>query len=536
LSQSATPRVLVCDELDPAALETFRERGIEPEVATGLSQEALIERAAEVDALIVRSATSITRPIIEAANRLQVIGRAGIGTDNIDSDAATERGIIVMNTPMGNATTTAELALALMLSIARHIPRADRRVRGGEWKKKGLLGTEITGKTLGVIGMGRIGRIVAEKARGLGMNIVAHDPYLAGIHGEGPFQGIDLLPLDELLPRVDFLSLHVPLTDATRNLISWDQLARIKPGARLINASRGGVVDEEAVLDALANGRLAGAAFDVLEQEPPSPSYPLLARDDVIVTPHLGASSTEAQQRVAVDIARQVSAFLLDGIAENAVNAPTIPADERRELAPYLLLAEKMGSFVAQRVNGPIRKLEFTAGGDIPVRGLPHLRLALLVGILRHSLETGVNFVNAPSLAAERGILMLESEGQKARYPQGQLEVTASHRAGELGHNVVGTVFGREPRFVRIDEASLDLPPRGALLLTRHQDRPGVFGQLGVLLGEHGINIARLELQNAPDDGGEALAFLSLDPAPDEAVLASVRALDAISEATLVQF
>lgn len=531
------PRILICDELNAAALEVFRRRGLEPETRTGLTGDELVRAVADVDAIVVRSATKITRRVIEAAPRLRVIGRAGIGVDNIDAEAATERGVVVMNTPRGNATTTAELAIALLLSLARHVPEADRAVRAGQWKKKGLVGSEITGKVLGVVGLGRIGRIVAERGRGLGMKVVGHDPYLepeAG--GASPVPGVELLDLDTLLERSDFVTLHVPLTDSTRNLLSWERLARVKPGSRLIQASRGGVVDEEALLDALVEGRLAGAALDVFLEEPPPIDHPLLKRDDVIVTPHLGASSEEAQLRVAVDVAEQVAAFLVDGVAQNAVNAPSLPAEVLAEVAPFLLLAEKMGSFLAQRMQGPIRKLELSVGGDIAHVGVEHLRLALLVGILRHSLETGVNFVNAPALARERGILVLESSDERATYSHGHLRARATQRAGGVVHVVEGTVFGREPRFTRIDEATLDLPPKGALLLTRHRDQPGVLGRLGTLLGEHDVNIRRLELGPLDERGdGRAYGFLTLYGDPPPEALAAIAAMDAIEEVQLVR-
>jgi D-3-phosphoglycerate dehydrogenase len=530
------PRILISDDLNPAGLEVFRRRGLEPQFCTGLSEAELCAAVRAVDALVVRSATKVTRRVLEAAERLRVVGRAGIGVDNIDVEAATERGVVVMNTPRGNATTTAELALALVFALARHLPRADRQVRSGIWKQKGLMGTEVTGKTLGVVGLGRIGRIVAEKARGVGMKIVAYDPYLATDGPGAAVGGVELVDLDTLLARSDFVSLHVPLTPETRHLISWERLARIKPGARLIQVSRGGVVDEEAVLDALIEGRLAGAAFDVLEKEPPGPEHVFFKRDDVILTPHLGASSAEAQLRVAVDIAEQVSAFLLEGVAENAVNAPSLAADALAEFGPFLVLAEKIGSFLAQRMRGPIRKLELCVAGEVARHGLEHVRLSLLVGILRQSLEKDVNVVNAPALARERGILVLESSEKDATFRHGEISVRAAQRGGTESHLVVGTVFGREPRLVRIDDFTLDLPPKGPILITRHHDRPGVLGQIGTLLGQCGVNIQRLELgppSGAP--GGLAAGFLSLYGEPDPAVVARVAELDSIEEVQLIR-
>ena len=315
-------RVLICDDLAPVAIDTFRLRGLEPEVRTGLRGAALLDAVRDVDAIVVRSATKITRDVIGAANALRVVGRAGIGVDNIDIDAASERGVAVMNTPQGNATSAAELAIALLLAVSRHVARADRSVRAGQWNKGLPMGTEITGKTLGVIGFGRIGRLVAERGRGLAMHVIAYDPYLD--QRTSPVPGVELMPLDDLLGRADFISVHVALSASSRNLLSRRELALVKPGARLIQASRGGVVDEEAVLEALESGRLAGAAFDVFAKEPVAADHPLLARDDVVVTPHLGASSHEAQLRVAVAVAEQIADFLLKGVAQNVVNAAAL--------------------------------------------------------------------------------------------------------------------------------------------------------------------------------------------------------------------
>jgi len=528
-----SPRVLVSDPLDEIALEHLRERGIEVEVSTGLSPEALGEALAQVDALLVRSGTKVTRALLEGAERLRVVGRAGIGVDNVDCEAATEHGIVVMNTPTGNATTTAEHALALLFSLARHIPRADARVRSGSWNKKGLMGTELTGKTLGIVGLGRIGRLVAERALGVQMRVIAYDPFLQG--GDCPVAGAELVSLESLLESVDFISVHVPFTSATKHLLSFEEFSRIKPGARLINAARGGVVDEEAVLDALVEGRLAGAAFDVLADEPPPADHPLLGREDVIVTPHLGASSSEAQHRVALDIAKQVADFLLDGIAANAVNAPALPVEVLRAHAPYVLLAERMGSFLGQRMGAPVRKLELTFSGELAGNDVRHLELAVLVGVLRPDLGARVNFVNAPLLAEERGLRVLIRQEEQSWFAGGQLKLRASTRGGGESHLVAGAVFGREPRLVRIDDVHIDMGPKGALLLTRHRDVPGVIGQIGTLLGERGVNVRRLELGRA-SAGELAHGFLGLDEVPDDELLDALLAIEAIEEVRLVRF
>lgn len=543
---SDKPRVLVCDDLAPVALERMAAQGMEVVVRTGLDEAALCAAAADFEAVIVRSATRITKAVIEAAPKLRVIGRAGVGVDNVDCDAATRHGVVVMNTPTGNSTTTGELAIALLLSLARRLPQGVRRVLDGNWSKKGLVGTEITGKTLGVIGLGRIGRVVAERGLGLKLNVIAFDPYLSGLKsgGSSPVPGVELVDFETLLENSDFISLHVPLVDATRHLISWKEVARMRKGAFLINAARGGIVDEEAVLDALEDGHLAGAAFDVLESEPPSADNPMLQRDDVIVTPHLGASSREAQVRVAHDIADQISDFLNLGVARNAVNAPTLPAAKVRELAPYLLLAEKIGLFLSQTIAGPIRKLELVVGGEAAIGAMEHLKLALMVGCLRKgSGSSDVNFVNAPLKAREAGLRILESTESEPTFVAGQIDVRATPRAEGESHRVVGAVFGSKPHLVRIDHAHMDLPAWGNLLITAHRDRPGVLGELGTLLGANGVNIRRLELAPAKKKGAaqdsaeEALAsgYLTLDQEPEASVLEKLKELDAVEKIYFVK-
>ena len=532
----AGTRILVADAVDDAALAYLREHGYEPEVATGLTEDDLVERIRGIHALIVRSATKVTRRILEAADELRLVGRAGVGVDNVDCDAATERGVVVMNTPTGNTITTGELAIALMVALARHVARADRRVRGGTWNKKGLLGSELTGKTLGVVGLGRIGRVVAERGMGLAMEVVAHDPYLGDTGTPSPVRGVELFELDELLARSDFVSLHVPLSDGTRNLLSRERIARMKPGARLINAARGGLVDESAVLEALEEGRLAGAAFDVLAEEPPPADHPLLARDDVILSPHLGASSHEAQYKVAVGIAEQFVTFFQEGVAHNAINAPALSAQTLRALRHYVLVAERMGSFIAQRAQSPIGRIEFNVSGEVAQEDSGYLALAFLVAVLRQSMDAGVNMVNAPRLAQERGIRLLESREDVSQNYTSLLEARVTSKDESETHRVGGTVFGDHPRFVLIDGVHVDLEPAGPMLMTRHNDKPGVLGQIGTILGEAGVNIGRVELAPPPPDSDElAAAFLSLDEQPPEAVLDRIRGLDPIVSAQVVE-
>jgi D-3-phosphoglycerate dehydrogenase len=549
----AEQRVLICDELAPAALEIFRERGFEPEVRLGMTEDQLVTAVPGYHALVVRSATRITRRVIAAATDLRVIGRAGVGVDNVDSEAATERGIVVMNTPTGNTITTAELALALLLALARHVARGDRQVRKGSWSKKNLTGSELTGKQLGVVGLGRIGRVVADRALGLKMRVVAYDPYLSGSSAQvAPgAPEIDLVDLDRLLATSDFVTLHVPLMDSTRNLISKERIARMKPGARLVNAARGGLVDEAALLQALESGHLAGAALDVFAEEPPPKDHPLLQRDDVIVTPHLGASSHEAQQNVAVDVAHQVCEFLIDGVAHNAVNAPAVNAQTLREIAPYVLLSEKLGSFLAQVAGAPIHKIELRVSGEIARKDHRHVSLALLVGILRQGMDIGVNFVNAPLLARQRGIELFESSEDEDEFFHSRIRVrvdcAASSPAGGKRapqcHSVAGTVFGRAPKILSVDDMPLDLDPRGPILITRHADRPGVVGLLGTVLGAQGVNIRRIELGPPPETSGResasepplATGFLSLYDEPGPHVLARLAELEPVREVRLVR-
>ncbi len=530
-------RIVICDELSPAAMAIFREKGFEPEVKIGQTEKDLVALAPGVHAFVVRSATKITRAVIEAATDLRVVGRAGVGVDNVDSEAATERGVVVMNTPTGNTVTTAELAITLLTSLARHVPRADHLVKQGKWTKKGLTGSEITGKTLGVVGLGRIGRVVADRALGLRMNVVAHDPYVPMEQGSG-IAGVELMDLDTLLAQSDFVTLHVPMMDSTKNLISKEKLAKMKKGARLINAARGGLVDEAALLDALEKGHLAGAALDVFAEEPPPKDHPLLLRDDVIATPHLGASSEEAQFQVAVDVAHQICEFLLEGVAHNAVNAPAISAQALREVAPYALCCEKLGAFLAQVSDQPVRKLELTIAGEIAAQDTRHLPLLLLAAVLRHQgVDAGVNLVNAPVLARERGLQLFENKSPHDAVFQSAIHVRATC-AGDEVHSASAAVFGRAPRIVAFDGLELDLEPKGPVLITRHDDQPGVVGLLGTALGKAGVNIRRIELGPAAAEAKHsalATGVLSLDEVPTAGVIDGLRALAPVRTVRLLR-
>lgn len=534
----AEHRILICDELSNAALEVFRQKGFEPEVRVGMSEAELVAAVPGCHALVVRSATKITRRVIEASDRLRVVGRAGVGVDNVDCEAATERGVVVMNTPTGNTVTTAELAVALIVSLARHVSRADRLMKAGQWTKKGLTGTELTGKTLGVVGFGRIGRVVAERGLGLRMNVIAHDPFLAS--GSATIPGVELVDLERLLARADFVTLHVPFSDATKNLISKERIALMKKGARLVNAARGGLVDEAALLEALDKGHLGGAALDVFETEPPAKDSKLVLHDSVIATPHLGASSHEAQHQVAVDVAEQICEFFTSGVANNAVNVPAVGADALRDLAPWVLLAEKLGAMLAQVAGKPVRKLELTVAGELAKQDARHVPLALLTGLLRNQgLDTSVNFVNAPVLARERGVTLFEARGPEDMGFQSSITVRASGDESARSHSVTGTVVGRKPMIVCFDGLRLDLEPKGPVLITRHDDQPGVVGLLGTVLGNHRVNIRRIELGPAtemtPAGVGLATGILSLYDEPAPAVLSHLRSLEPVREVRLVR-
>jgi D-3-phosphoglycerate dehydrogenase len=526
----AQQRVLICDELAPEAWDVLVEAGYRPERCHGLQRAELLRSVQGATALIVRSATRVDRALIEAAGPgLAVIGRAGVGVDNIDCDAATEHGVVVMNSPAGNTTTTGELAIALLCALARHIPRADRSTRAGSWKKTGLMGTEIAKKTLGIVGLGRIGGAVARRALGLEMRVIAHDPYVVG---PSPLPSVELMELAPLLAQSDFVSLHLPLTEQTRHLLSAERIAGMKPGARLINAARGGLVDETALAAALDSGRLAGAALDVLESEPPPPGHPLLGREDVIVTPHLGASSNEAQRNVATEIARQVVEFLAEGVARNAVNAPAVSAEMLREVGPYTRLAEQLGSFLVQTLAPPLRTLELSFSGEIAEKDTRPIGPALLVGVLKHVLAGPLNTVNAPSLAQAHGLRLGVVPDDEPHFLHSQIKVRALGR--DQGSVVCGTVFGREPRLVRVDGTHLDLALAGPILITRHADQPGVVGLLGTILGRHAVNIRRVELGPSQAHDGLARAFLTLYDEPPPAVVAEIATLPPVREVRLV--
>jgi D-3-phosphoglycerate dehydrogenase len=524
-------RVVVTDELQPVGVEYLRSQGLEVEVTPTLPEAALGERLPGVHGLIVRSATKVTRAVIEAGADLVVIGRAGAGVDNIDVDAATERGVIVMNTPGGNTIAVAEHTIGLLLASARNIPQAHAALKAGRWEKNRFGGVEVYHKVLGLIGLGRIGSEVARRALGLSMKVIAYDPYLPREATER--LGVEPVELDELFRRSDFISVHSPLTGDTRHLIDEPQLAMMKPTARIINCARGGVISEQALAAALQAGRVAGAALDVFEKEPLPQGHPLLRLEQVVTTPHLAASTEEAQSTVALGIAEQVANVLVRGVAANAVNMPSADADTLRELAPHLALAEKMGRFLAQIAEGRMADVRLTYAGEVAARPTDALRVAFLKGLLNAILEERVTDVNAPLIARARGLRVAETSTSESPDFTSVLGAALVTDRGES--SVAGAVFHRrEPRLVRIDEFPVEAPLQGWMLVFSNLDVPGVIGRIGTICGQKGVNIAGMQL-GRERPGGRAISVVNLDDPIPEPVLAQIRAMPDIVFAKLVK-
>jgi D-3-phosphoglycerate dehydrogenase len=523
-------KVLIADALSPLAMEVFRENGIEAEVATGLSPEELQSRIGTYDGLAVRSATKVTEEVLAATDRLKVVGRAGIGIDNIDLEAATARGVVVMNAPHGNAITTAEHTIAMLFALARQIPAADRSTQSGKWEKSKFMGVELTGKRLGVVGCGNIGSIVARRAQALKMKVVAYDPYLSPERADD--LGVEKLDWGDMLTSVDFITLHVPLTDETRGLIDAAAIARMKPGVRIINCARGGLVVEEDLKVALESGQVAGDALDVFAQEP-ARDNPLFGLDKVIATPHLGASTSEAQEKVAVQIAEQMSAYLTKGSISNALNMPSLTAEEAQRLGPYMKLAEQLGSFAGQLTRSGLRKVAIEYEGD--VAGLNHrpLTQTALAALLRPILDS-VNLVNAPVLARERDIAVSSTGHDRDCDYQTLIRLTVTTERGD--RSVAGTLFGgRKPRLVEIKGIPIEAELTPHMLYITNEDKAGFIGALGTVLGDAGVNIATFHLgRNKP--GGDALALVELDEEIDAQVLEAVRRLPHIKRARPIRF
>ena len=511
------PKVLISDKLSPAAVQIFKDRGIdvtfEPDL--GKDKEKLLSVIGDYDGLAIRSATKATEKIINAATNLKVIARAGIGVDNVDIPAASKKGIIVMNTPFGNSITTAEHAISMMMAVARQIPEANASTHAGKWEKSRFMGVELTSKTLGVIGAGNIGSIVIDRAQGLKMKVVAYDPFLSE---ERALQiGVEKVELDELLARADFITMHVPLTDQTKNILSKDNIAKLKKGVRIVNCARGGLVDEDALAEALKSGHVAGAAFDVFAVEPATDS-PLFNLPNVVVTPHLGAATTEAQENVALQVAEQMSDYLLTGAVTNALNMPSVTAEEANVMGPWIKLTGHLGNFTGQMTDEPIKAINILFDGEASEMNLKALTAATIAGIMRRR-NPDVNMVSAPVIAKENGISVSTTKQDQSGAFEGYVKVTVVTEKRE--RSVAGTVFSDgKPRFIQIKGINIDAEVGAHMLYTTNEDVPGIIGALGQTMGENGVNIANFTLGRAAAKG-EAIALLYVDePVPAPAIKA----------------
>ena len=524
------PKVLISDKMDPSAADIFAERGCEVDVKPGMDADALKAVIGGYDGLAIRSSTTVTADILDAADRLKVIGRAGIGVDNVDIPAASGRGVVVMNTPFGNSITTAEHAIALMMALARQIPEANASTQAGEWAKSRFMGIEVTGKTLGLIGAGNIGGIVASRAHGLKMKVVAYDPFLT--EERAVELGVEKVDLDTLLSRADFVTLHTPLTDETRNILSRERLESAKPGIRIVNCARGGLIDEAALKDGLESGHIAGAALDVFAEEPATAS-PLFGAPNFICTPHLGASTTEAQVNVARQVAEQMADYLVEGGVTNALNMPSLSAEEAPRLKPYMALAEKLGSLVGQLAHGALTRISVEReGAAAELSGKP-VTAAVLAGFMRRHSDT-VNMVNAPFLARERGMEVREVRNAREGVYHTLIRVMVETGAGP--RSVAGTLFGQDaPRLVEIFGVGIEATLAGDMLYIVNEDSPGFIGRIGSLLGEAGINIGNFNLGRR-EGGGDAVLLLSVDQPIPADVIVRAEALAGVKTAMPLAF
>ena len=524
------PKVLISDKLSPRAVKIFKERGVDVDVKPGLSSDELLNIIGDYDGLAIRSGTKVTEEVLDAGANLKVVGRAGIGIDNVDIGAATKRGVIVMNTPHGNSVTTAEHAITMILALARQIPEANTSTKAGKWEKSRFMGTEITGKTLGLIGCGNIGTVVAERAQGLKMRVVGYDPYLSPENAKR--LGIEKLELDDLLKRADFITLHTPLTDATRKIICADALNKTKRGVRIINCARGGLIDELAVAAALKSGHVAGAAFDVFEVEPAKDNI-LFSFENVIVTPHLGASTTEAQEKVALQIADQMTDYLMNGAITNALNMVSVSAEEAPVLRPYMILGGLLGSFLGQVQADGATAVVIELDGKAAALNAEPVAAATLAGLLGSVMES-VNMVNAAAVASSNGIAVSTIRHDRQCDYETLLRVTISYKNGE--RTIAGTlVGGNKPRIIEVQHIAVesDFPPY--LLYLRNYDKPGFIGDLGSLCSKHGINIATFHLGRR-EAGGEAIALVEIDGGFPASILSKIRGLKQVVRADLLQF
>jgi len=527
-------KIFVADDISDTGLQPLREAGFVVEKRTGLKGADLLDALSGCAGLVVRSETKVTAEVLEGAPVLRVVGRAGVGVDNIDVPAATERGIVVMNAPDGNTITTAEHTIALLIALARRIPQANSSLKSGRWERKAFVGVELQGKTLGVIGMGRIGRTVATRARAFGMKIVAFDPFIAPEQARDA--EIELAPLDELFATADFITVHTPLTPETRGVIGRDAFAKMKKGVRIINCARGGLVDESALYDAIKEGTVAGAALDVFVAEPPPANHPLLLLDEVIVTPHLGASTAEAQEGVAFTVAEQMRDYLLSGALRGAVNVPSLGTKELAVLRPYIELAEKLGRFQAQLVDSAVREVKLELAGEIVELNAAPVTRSFLAGLLR-DVSARVNAINAFLIAEERGISVTTSYFRAGADSASSIRTLVVTASGEQA--VAGTIFGfgeqaREGRITEIDGFHIEAVPQGHMLVMRNRDVPGVIGRVGTILGERSVNISRFHLGRR-ERGGEAMAVIEVDVPLEEATFNELRAYEPVISARQIE-
>jgi D-3-phosphoglycerate dehydrogenase len=526
------PKVLVADPIAERGIQELKYGGsLDVTVNTGIKEEELLKIIGEYSGLVVRSETKVNARVIEAAHLLKVVGRAGVGVDNVDVEAATKRGIIVMNTPGGNTISTAEHAFSLLVSTARNIPQADASVKSGKWDRKSFVGVELYGKTLAILGMGRIGTEIAKRALAFGMRVLAYDPYLSAARARS--LQVELIEkLDDILPQADFITMHMPLTPETKHMINAPRLAITKKGARIVNCARGGLIDENALLEFLKNKHIAAAALDVFEQEPLPADSPLRSAPNLIFTPHLGASTAEAQEGVGIEVAQQIRASLLDGEIRNAVNMPSIDSKTLAIIGPYLQLGEKLGLFLSQIAAKRCDGLNINFSGKISEVETTAITRSILTGFLRQAGGGEVNVVNAPAFAEGLGLKVTESRESALGDFTELIELTA---AGETGWvSVAGTFFGSIPRIVKINGRHVEAKPEGVILLLENRDVPGIVGRVGTLLGTHGVNIASMSLSRN-EVGGQALTVLNLDSVPGSDLLDALVASDDIVSAQVVR-
>ena len=523
------PRVLIADKLSPAAIAIFKERGVEADVKTGLSKEELLKIIADYDGLAVRSATKADKDVIAAAVNLKVIGRAGIGVDNVDIPSATAAGIVVMNTPFGNSITTAEHAIAMMFALARQLPAADVSTQAGKWEKNRFMGVELYGKTLGLIGAGNIGSIVADRALGLKMKVVAFDPFLSPERAVEI--GVEKVELPDLLARADVITLHTPLTDKTKNILSAENLAKTKKGVLIINCARGGLVDEAALRRLLDEGHVGGAGFDVFVEEPAKANV-LFGAENFVATPHLGASTNEAQENVALQVAEQMSDYLLTGAVTNALNSPSVTAEEAPRLKPFIALADKLGAFAGQMVDFGVKAIDVAYEGEVAKLNAKPLTAAALAGVMRPMLAE-INMVSAPAVAKERGITVSESKQEDSPIYESLIRITITTEKGK--RSFAGSVLAGAPRVIEVKGMDLDAPFAPLMLYVNNLDKPGFIGALGALLAEMGVNIATFNLGRV-SAGEDAIALVGVDQEPTDELLGRIRALPHVKEARALRF